>query len=178
MDETRSLVPLLIAFVDLTRYSAQSQKVSDSELADTIDAYYELVAAAVDAAHGTLVKFVGDGVLLVFPEQAVDRAVEMLVGLKESVDEFMIERGWECRLTAKAHFGTAVEGSFGARDAKRYDVIGKAVNTAARLESTGITLSVEAFRKLAPELSALFKEHTPGTYIRAGDKLPARKGIR
>jgi class 3 adenylate cyclase len=178
MAETRSLVPLLIVFVDLTRYSAQSQRVSDSELADTIDAYYEFVAAAVDAAHGTLVKFVGDGVLLVFPEGAVDRAVEMLVALKESVDEFMIERGWECRLTAKAHFGTAVAGPFGARDAKRYDVIGKVVNTAARLESTGITLSVEAFGKLAPELRPLFKKHTPITYIRAGDQRPTWKGIR
>jgi len=52
-------------------------------------------------------------------------------------------------------------------------VLGKAINVAASLEGTGVTLSAEAFRKLAPELRTRFKKHTaPITYIRLGDSRP------
>src|SRR4051794_24693670 len=98
-------VPLLIAFVDLTRCAAQSERVSDAELAEVVDAYYEQVAKSVGAAGGRAVKFIGDGALIVFHEEAVDRGVQALLGLKAIVDHEMESRGWECRLTARAHFG-------------------------------------------------------------------------
>ncbi len=170
MPEIRSETSLLVIFVDLTRFASQSQRVGDVELADGIDAYYEQVAASVQDAGGRVVKFVGDGVLIVFPEDQVDRGVEMLLALKEAIDRSMAERGWECRLIAKAHFGTAVAGPFGAVGDKRHDVIGKVVNIAALLDSAGVTLSVAAFRKLSPPLRRRFKKHTPPvTYIRAED---------
>ncbi len=170
MPEIRSETSLLVIFVDLTRFASQSQRVGDVELADGIDAYYEQVGASVQDAGGRLVKFVGDGVLIVFAEDQVDRGVEMLLALKEAVDRSMAARGWECRLIAKAHFGTAVAGPFGSAGDKRHDVIGKVVNTAALLDSSGVTLSVAAFRKLSPPLRRRFKKHTPPvTYIRAED---------
>jgi adenylate cyclase len=170
MPEIRSVISLLVVFVDLTRFVAQSERVGDLELADTIDAYYEQVGAAVQEAGGRVVKFVGDGVLVVFSEDNIDRGVEMLLTLKDSVDAYMVQRGWECRFTAKVHFGTAVAGSFGLVGDKHYDIIGKVVNTTAMLDSTGVTLSVEAFRKLSPALRKRFKKQTPPvTYIRTED---------
>ena len=114
-------------------------EVPHLELAETIDAYYEHVGAAVRTGGGRVVKFEGDAALIVFPATAVDRGVEALLALKDSVDDLMARRGWECRLIAKVHFGTV-------------DVIGKAVNVAALLDATGVTLSVEAFRKLGPDV--------------------------
>ncbi len=170
MVELRFQVPLLIAFVDLSRYAALSQRLQDVVLAEAIDAYYECVARAVEDTGGTLVKFIGDAALIVFPEPLVDRGVEAILALKPAVDALMAERGYECRLGCKVHFGEAIAGRFGAAGAKRYDVIGKAVNTAARLDSGGVTLSVEAFRKLGPELRRRFKKHTPPvSYIRVED---------
>jgi class 3 adenylate cyclase len=82
----------------------------------------------------------------------------------------MVQPGWECRLTAKVHFGSVIAGPFGAAGDKRHDVIGKAVNVAAMLDATGVTLSVQAFRKLERELRACVKKHTPPiTYIRIQD---------
>ncbi len=82
----------------------------------------------------------------------------------------METRGWDCRLVVKAHFGPAVAGPFGAASDKRFDVIGKAVSTAATLDSTGVTLSVDAFRKLGPALRRRFKKHTTSViYIRQED---------
>jgi class 3 adenylate cyclase len=56
MSEIRSETSLLVVFVDLTRFGAQSQRVDDTELADTIDAYYEQVGAAVQTAGGRVVR--------------------------------------------------------------------------------------------------------------------------
>jgi adenylate cyclase len=166
----RSETPLFVTFIDLARFMAQSQRVDDAELANTLDAYYERIAAAVGEAGGTLVKFIGDAALVVFPEDDADRAVRMLLDLKTSIDAMMADRGWECRFTAKAHVGPVIAGPFGAAGAKSYDVIGKTVNTAATLEATGVTLSVAAFRKLSPELRTHFRKHTaPIVYIRQED---------
>jgi adenylate cyclase len=170
MAGSRAESPFLIAFVDLTRFGSQSQRVSDGEIADTLDQYYRHVTAAVEQARGRVVKFIGDAALVVFPEDAVDRGIETLLALKASIDRFMAGRGWDCRLTAKAHYGVVVAGPFGPPEAARFDVIGKAVNTAAMLDGAGVTLSVAAFRRLSPHLRRRFKKHTPPvTYIRSED---------
>lgn len=170
MVEIRSEQELLVVFVDLLRFSAQSQKVTDVELADVMDAHYRRVAAAVEGAGGRLVKFVGDGALAVFEPQLADAAIEMFLQLKDDVDRFFSELGWECRATVKVHFGSVVAGQFGAGATERFDVLGKQVNTAATLTGLGVTLSTEAFRKLGPDGRRRFKKHTaPITYIRQED---------
>jgi adenylate cyclase len=166
----RTELPLLIAFADLTRYSFMSTRVGDEALAQTMDAYYERVAARIEAGGGRVVKFIGDAALAVFPPEAADRAVAALLELKEEVDRSFEALGWECRLIVKVHFGPVIAGPYGASGAKRFDVLGKAVNAAAMLDSTGIALSAEAFRKLGPETRKRFKKHTPTiTYIRTED---------
>ena len=135
-----------------------------------MDRYYGRVASAVEAAGGRLVKFVGDGALCVFEPAVVDAAVDMLLRLKDDVDRFFSEQGWECRAHVKAHFGSVVAGEFGVGATRRFDVLGRNVNTAAILTGSGLTLSTEAFRKLGPELRRRFKKHTaPVTYIRTED---------
>ena len=157
----RTSTDLLIVFIDLTRFAAESRRVDEAELADAVDEYYELVAAVTEAAGGTVVKFIGDAALIVFPADRVDAGVAMLVTLKTDVDRLMSEKGWECRLHAKAHFGSVIAGAFGAKDAKRFDVLGRAVNAAAMLESTGVALSAEAFRRLSPAARTRYREYAP-----------------
>jgi adenylate cyclase len=166
----RAPVPLLIVFVDLSRFSAQTRRVDDATLADVIDAYYERVAAAVTGAGGRLVKFMGDGALAVFAEERADDGVAMLLALKGEIDGWMASLGWECRLGARAHLGTVMAGAYGGAGDKRFDVIGSGVNTAAMLDHAGLCLSVAAFRSLSPALRTRFKKHTaPVTYIRTED---------
>jgi adenylate cyclase len=166
----RTPVTLLIAFVDLDRFAAQSRRVADPDLAEVVDAYYERVAARVAAAGGRVVKFMGDGALAVFPEAGVDAGVSALLALKEEIDSWMASLGWECRLAARAHVGMVIAGPFGGAGDKRFDVIGGEVNTAATLDRAGVSLSVAAFRRLSPALRTRFKKHSaPITYIRTED---------
>lgn len=157
----RRATPYLIVFIDLTRFKVQAQQTDDLVLADGLDAYYLAVGAAVAAAGGIVVKTIGDAMLLVFPEDAVDRGVTALLDLKPDVDRLFSERGWECRLMIKAHFGTAVAGPFGGTAEPRFDVIGKDVNTAALLPSGPLTLSADAFEKLGSGMRTRFTKHAP-----------------
>jgi class 3 adenylate cyclase len=168
LDE-RTEIPLLVVFIDLTRFAAESRKRSDVETADLLDGYYHRVAAALGSAEGTLVKFIGDAALLVWPEATVDRGVEALLALKDELDAWLAERGSSSRVQIKAAYGSVVAGPFGPQ--RRFDVIGQTVNAAAMLPSPGVALTVPAFRKLGPPLRKRFKKHTPAiTYIRQEDR--------
>jgi len=167
---SRSERQLVVVFVDLTHFAVQGQRVTARDLADTIDEYYERVGAEVERANGTLVKFIGDAALIVFPSDAVNEAIEMLFALQPAIDDFMQHAGWPCRLTAKAHLGSVVAGPFGLRNAKQFDVIGGTVNAAARLRSTGVTVSAEVFDRLRDDLKARFRKASAGdAFVRQGD---------
>jgi len=173
--QERTRQRLLIAFVDFTLFKEQSNRVSDAKIADTMDEYYTRVASAVRSAGGTVVKFIGDATLIVFPESAADAGVRMLIELKPALDRFMAERNWECRLHAKAHVGEVVAGPFGPAGDTRFDVIGRAVNTTAMLKTDGITLSAEAFEQLSPGLRKRFAKKSPlNTYSLVDESRPDR----
>ena len=170
LPSARTPISLLIAFVDLTRFSAQTRRTDNATVAAVIDEYYERVGARIAAAGGHLVKFMGDAALAVFPEDDVDAGVTALLALKEEIDDWLAGIGWDCRLMSRAHFGTVIAGPYGAAADKRFDIIGSEVNTAATLDYAGLALSVPAFRKLSPALRTRFKKHSaPITYIRQED---------
>ena len=136
----------------------------DTEIADTLDAHYQRVSRAVHAAGGRVIKFIGDATMLVFPENAVDSGVSAIFDLMASEDRLMQQHGWECRLHAKAHFGTVVAGEFGANGDRRFDVFGKAVNATARLKGTApFMLSAEAHELLSQGLRQRFTRQPSGT---------------
>jgi class 3 adenylate cyclase len=162
-----SETPLFVVFTGLNRYTAQIDRLEDAAVARVMCAYYEITESVVRGTGGRLVKFIGDSALVVYRPDESDRAVVGLLDLKGAVDSLMVEQGWDCRLTVRAHFGSVAAGDFGGR----YDVLGKTVNVAARLDaSSGVALSAEAFRRLGRDARARFKKHTPPvTYIRLED---------
>jgi len=166
-----SEVPLLVAFADLLRYTAQVDRLPDAEVARVMTAYYALAGSTMASGGGRVVKFIGDAMLAVFPAERSEDGVVALLNLKDAADELMVQQGWDCRLVVKAHFGPVAAGLFPVGSEERYDVLGRTVNIAARLEAgAGFALSAEAFRRLGPEARRRFKKHTPPiTYIRAED---------
>lgn len=135
--------------------------MEDAALAEVVDELYERLHRAVTGAGGRVVKFIGDAMLAVFQPEQADDAVEALLRERRSVDAWLEKRGLECRLHVKVHAGTAIAGDFGGRGEKRFDVIGKEVNTCARLPSAGFSLSAAAFHKLSIRGQRAFKKHAP-----------------
>jgi class 3 adenylate cyclase len=152
---------LLVAFTDLTGFARMARQVSPRDLWATLSEHYIMVGDLVPQAGGKVVKFMGDGSLLVFPEDKVDVGVRCLKQFKAETDKWFEEKGLACRLKVAAHFGPLLCGPIGTRQEQRFDVSGLTVMTAATLGSYSFAITPQVFRKLTPETRKLFKKHTP-----------------
>ncbi|MBI3926179.1 MAG: GAF domain-containing protein [Armatimonadetes bacterium] len=123
-----------VMFSDMRGFSSLAESTPPDRLLQILNEYYEDMAEIIFAYKGTLLSFLGDGLLAVFgaplplPGQescAVSCAREMLRRVRER-NRFRIGIGLAT--------GDAVVGDLGTTRRREYTVIGDAVNTAARLE--------------------------------------------
>jgi class 3 adenylate cyclase len=167
--QTPQELDLLVAFSDLAGFHRDAVKRPPRQLFSLLSDYYEFVGDTVERAGGKVVKFIGDAALLVFLATEADAGMRALLELKEAGDVWLGGRGMPCHHYIKAHVGPVVVGPIGTRTAKRLDVFGASVNTAAKLKGNGMVLTPQAFRSLDPATRKLFKKHTPPvTYIPLG----------
>ena len=157
---------LVIATFDLTGYFRFSRTRPEREVMNLTSDYYEFVGDIIADGGGTVIKFMGDAGLLIYPAAEADRAVNNLLQLKNDGDAWLAKRKVPCENIVKAHVGKVFCGPFGTRSEKRFDIFGMAVMDTFKLESHGLAISPELFRKLKPNTRKAFKKHTPPmTYI-------------
>jgi adenylate cyclase len=148
---------LVIVFVDLARFQIASRRVKDVELVEILEGYYDAIANGLKAAGGRVIKFMGDGALVVFPPDRVNDAARATLKLKAAVDALLAQQNFVTPLVARVHVGEVMAGAFGPKGDKRYDVIGQAVNrTAAMKLGEVVSLTGDAFARLDAKTKALF----------------------
>ena len=145
-----------VAFFDLSRMSEWASSGGDAAVASFLQQFYVLSAECLDPSGARIVKFIGDAGLVVIDEDSIDAAVFALVDLCLRTRELALEAGFDSWLNVSLHVGPVIVGEFGPPNQKRFDVIGKAVNVAARLGRRGFTLSGQAFRRLSPKTRERF----------------------
>src|SRR4029079_11252865 len=107
--------------------------------------YFGAMGAAVTGAGGEILKFMGDGMLAMFPIAVpaqrpfiAQRAVLAVVEAQHAIDELNCRREAEnepiVRFGLALHVGEVNFGNIGASSRLDFTVIGPAVNLAARLE--------------------------------------------
>jgi class 3 adenylate cyclase len=158
-------VTLGVAFFDLSRIPEWVSSDDDARVAAFFEEVYAAAQDALEPAGGRIVKLMGDAGLVAFPPNAMERVVPALHALASAVRRRAQKAGFDTFLNASVHVGPVYAGEFGPPDNKRFDVIGKTVNVAARLGRRGITLSSQAFRCLPTECrAACEKIRTPTNY--------------
>jgi adenylate cyclase len=140
---------------DLRGFTDLSGRLGDASMIALLNAYFECLAGAVTDAGGDVLKFMGDGMLSVFPIQAdgakaaataaVDAAQEALARLErlnaEPPATLAAISGWKPLRTGIAlHEGEVFFGNIGAPERLDFTVIGAAVNEASRVEALQKTL--------------------------------------
>ena len=154
-----------VAFFDLSRMAEWCSSGGDVAVANFLQRFYELSADCLEPAGVRIVKFIGDAGLVVMDEESIDAGVVALVDLCLRTRELALKAGFDSWLNVTLHVGQVVAGDFGPPKQKRFDVIGKAVNVAARLGRRGFTLSGQAYRRLSPKTRERFdKIKTPTNY--------------
>jgi class 3 adenylate cyclase/tetratricopeptide (TPR) repeat protein len=143
--DIRSLAPptpvsarkvVTILFADLAGSTALHERLDPESVNAFMESYYQAMRRAVEAHRGTVVKFLGDGVMAAFgvPRVAEDdalRAVRAAVAMQQAFDDL-------------ARHASAAVGEIGLRvalntgevvvNADNTDVLGDPVNVAARLQ--------------------------------------------
>jgi adenylate cyclase len=116
----------VVLLTDLRGFTAMAASGPEALLLATLDRYFEAVADAVQAQGGEVLKFIGDGVLSVFPADRAPAAVAAArAALAVGGPPF----------TAVLTSGPVVYGNIGARERLDFTVIGPAVNLASRIEA-------------------------------------------
>jgi class 3 adenylate cyclase len=168
---TSSASNQLVAFTHLAESHRRFVMPGEDQLVfDSMRDYFIWAGALIQKAGGTVIKCMGDGMLLSFPADAADAGAMALRALKSSGDSWLKERQIPCHHLIRAHLGPVIGGLVGAPGQERWDIYGKTVNICAKLESRGLVITPQVFRALSAPLRKYFKKHSaPILYIREED---------
>ena len=132
-------------FTDLRGFTTFSEGLDAEEVIGLLNGYLGEISDAVLAHGGTLVSYLGDGLMAVFgaplpqPDHA-DRAVaaarEMLAERLPSYNETLLARGFErgFKMGIGLNSGEFMSGNVGSQRRLEYTAIGDTINTASRIE--------------------------------------------
>jgi adenylate cyclase len=131
---------------DLRSFTALSDRLPSDSVVEILNAYFDCQVSAIEKHGGEVLKFMGDGLLAVFPVAEGDadldsvcaRVLEAAQEARAAVDALqwsdplgVIER---FRFGVALHVGNVLYGNIGGRNRLDFTCIGPAVNLAARLE--------------------------------------------
>jgi adenylate cyclase len=132
-----------VLFADIRGFTALSENMHPKQVIELLNKYFAKVTKVIHKHHGTVDKFMGDGVMAFFgapralpssEKYAISAACEML----QTVDQLnleLLDSGWPTiRIGIGLHVGEAVIGYLGSPEKNEYTAIGDTVNVASRLE--------------------------------------------
>jgi adenylate cyclase len=133
-----------LLFADLRGFTALSESAPPSAVIAALDAWFDRIAGAVHAFGGEVLKFMGDGVLAIFPVlggsqgRACDAALKAVAAARAGMahlDEARRRDGAApLPFGVALHLGEVLWGNIGAADRLDFTAIGPAVNLVSRLE--------------------------------------------
>jgi adenylate cyclase len=170
-----------VMFCDLRGFTTFSEQLEPERVVEVVNSYLSEMTGAILAHGGTLVSFMGDGIMALFgaPIEQPDHADRALRAAREMVSErlpvfnrWLAEAGTahDFRMGVGLNSGLVMSGNVGSVERLEYTALGDTTNTAARLE--GMTKGTEYQVFLAESTCERLAERPPDvTFV--GD-LPVR----
>jgi adenylate cyclase len=131
---------------DLRGFTERSDRLPSERMIALLNALFEAQAAEIRAHGGEILKFIGDGLLAIFPiaetdavatvaTAAVAAARKAITAVARLSDQPAMEGEPPLDIVIALHVGTAHYGNIGAADRLDFTVIGPAVNLVSRIEN-------------------------------------------
>ena len=128
-----------ILFSDIRGWTALNATRPAAETLDIANRYFEVISDAVDSNEGEILKFMGDGVLALFPSDGSDAgreaACRQAIAAAHAAHDIAAQTELPVSFGIGIHYGSVLYGNVGARERIDFTVLGQAVNTAARVEA-------------------------------------------
>ena len=155
----RSYVTILCA--DIRGFTVMASKMDTDDLIALLNDYFAVMVEGVFRHGGTIDKFIGDALLVVFNspeplERHAEHAAKAALTLQEAtrgISERRRARGETCcAIGVGVHTGEVIHGFIGSADRMEYTIIGDAVNLTSRYCSAAgpgdIIISPQVYEKL------------------------------
>ena len=145
---------------DLRGFTALSDRLPAETVVDILNCYFDCQVSAIKDHGGDVLKFMGDGLLAVFPiseeerdmREVCARVLEAARQTRASVDALQYRIGdtfEHFRFAVALHVGKLLYGNIGGGNRLDFTCIGPAVNLAARLERIAARLNREVVSSAA-----------------------------
>src|SRR6516162_6401551 len=131
-------------YSDIRAFTALADTTQGTAVIELLDEIFETLTAALRRRGGEVLKFLGDGMLAIFPiedvtrEHVCHRALEAAAEAMRAINRLNAARRDAGKPAAAVdlalHLGEVLYGNVGAVDRLDFTVIGPAVNEAARIE--------------------------------------------
>ncbi|NJN72660.1 MAG: adenylate/guanylate cyclase domain-containing protein [Limnothrix sp. RL_2_0] len=168
-----------ILFSDIRSFTPLAESMTPKENFDFINAYLQQLSPEIRNHRGLIVKFLGDGVMAIFPnspEDALDSAIAQFYKL----DIFNQERckldDQPIRIGLAIHSGKIMVGIVGEASRMQSDILSDSVNLTARLESLtkfyGVSLIISETVFWGIENHEKYDIHFLDRVIVKGKKMP------
>ena len=138
---------LTVMISDLRGFTSISEDLEPESVIKLLNFYFGKMVEVITSYRGTVIEFMGDGVLAVFgaplvsEEQTAD-AVAAAVTMQNRMGEvnaYCEEQGYPVlEMGIGVHRGEAFIGNVGSEKVMRYNVVGKVVNECSRIESYSV----------------------------------------
>jgi adenylate cyclase len=135
----RRHIEAAILFCDLRGFTQLSERLGEADLFTALDRYFEAVVEAVRGEGGDVLKFLGDGVLAIFPVEAAGGRAAACAAALRAVGQARkrlarAESAGPLAFVATLHVGEVAYGNIGSPERLDFTVLGPAVNLVSRLE--------------------------------------------
>jgi len=142
--QTGETIQAVLLYGDLRGFTELSEALAPEIVISTLDAWFDRIAGAVHAYGGEVLKFIGDGVLAIFPigehppSAACDAALRAVAAARAGMVRLNEDRGRQglplLSFGMALHLGEMRWGNIGTADRLDFTAIGPAVNLVGRLE--------------------------------------------
>jgi adenylate cyclase len=138
---------------DLRGFTSLSDRLPGQRMIEILDALFDAQARSINAHGGEILKFIGDGLLAIFPimdaglagvaaRRALEAATETLRAVHRLNDDPVLEGEPPLKIVIALHVGQVLYGNIGAADRLDFTVIGPAVNLVSRIEAVAKSLNL------------------------------------
>lgn len=128
---------MAVMFSDIRGFTTVSERMTPQENFDFVNEYLKLVSPVIQQHEGFIVKFLGDGMMAIFPYGAAD-AVQAGIEKQKKVQEFnalLAQRGYPpISVGIGIHVGHMMVGMIGEERRMQGDAFSDNVNLTARVE--------------------------------------------
>jgi adenylate cyclase len=132
---------ITVVFCDLRGFTAFTDRSEPEEVMTVLREYHESVGDIIFRYEGTLDRFIGDGIMIVFNDPIpcadhAERAVRLALEMREAVNTLAADwrkRGHDLGFGIGIASGYATLGLIGFERRREYTAIGRVTNLAARL---------------------------------------------